>query len=538
MVRTLFIGLDGFTFHVLDDLVTDKAGRGIVMPFMGQLLAEGFRAPLRSTPHPLTPPAWTSMFTGKNPGEHGIYDFMRSEDKGREVFFTLYDFRDIQTETVWSIASRSGRCVASLNFPMMAPPPRVNGSVIPGFTSARHLRRNSMPEDLFDHLSQVPGFSPQKLSWDFEKENEVGSEMDDDYLWQWINYHLPREELWYSVARFLMEKDQPDLVAVMFDGADKIQHQAWQFIDPDLRPEHADERFQKMHGVCMEYFRRLDGYIQGLVEAAGPNTQVFLASDHGFTTTTNVLRINRYLSELGHLVYQQVGDDESVKRRANSPFAYLDWTKTKAYCPTPSSNAIRIRVAKNAGEPGVAPDDYHSFRELLIRQLYACRDPDTGEQLITRVLKREEVFPGGAMQDAPDLTLELSDNGFVSIRNLDPVVVKRGVPAGTHHPYGIFLAYGQGIEKNKRGEPLQIVDVAATLLHSLGLPVPVDFEGRVATACFEAAQMELSPATIGPATIPIRQLGGAGTATQDAGIPDAEKQKILDQLAMLGYLEE
>ncbi|MHC4092016.1 MAG: alkaline phosphatase family protein [Planctomycetota bacterium] len=534
MTRTLFIGLDGATFHVLDDLTRDQPGRGPVMPFLRRFMDEGFRALLRSTPHPLTPPAWTTMVTGKGPGHHGIYDFMRTEDKGHEVFFTLYDYRDIRCETVWSIASRQKRSVTCLNFPMMAPPPPINGSLIPGFTPARHLRRNSHPKTLFDRLKErIPEFSPKELAWDFERENEIGLEMSEEYLARWISYHLPREELWYRVAETLMCEDRPDFMAVMFDGTDKIQHQAWHYIDPDLRPKGGLTPVQQeLLDLCMGYFRRLDGYIEALVEQAGPDAQVYMASDHGFTATSEVLRINRYLSELGHLVYHEVADTDAARRRASSPMAYLDWSRTKAYCATPSSNGVSIRVAREPGAPGIQPEDYPAFRNQLIDELHAVENPRTGEPMIAEILLREEVFPGAAMGEAPDLTLVMRDHGFVSIRNLEPVVISRSYPAGTHHPDGIFLAGGPGIRRGVRGERLEIADVAAAFLYSQDLPIPEDFEGQVPGACFTDACLAEKPVRGGPATLPVRDVAA------EPNVPEEDKQKILDQLVLLGYMED
>ena len=534
MTQTLFIGMDGATFHVLDDLTRDKPGRGVVMPFLKRFMEEGFRAKLRSTPNPLTPPAWTTLVTGRNPGAHGVYDFMRSEDKGREVLFTLYDFRDIRTETVWSIASRQARSVAALNFPMMAPPPDINGSLIPGFTSWKHLRRNSVPEGLFDRLKAVyPEFSPKELAWDFERENEIGFEMTEEHLAKWIGYHLPREEQWFTVAKTLLTEDQPDLMAVMFDGTDKIQHQAWMYIDPDLQPDDPSPMHRQLQDLCNEYFRRLDGYIEALVEMAGPDAQVFMASDHGFSTTTEVVRINRYLADKGYLVYREVGDSDSARRRAESPFAYLDWDKTTAFCPTPSCNGIHIRVAREPGQPGIAPEDYDTFRERLIADLHELRDPQTGEAVITRVMTRDDVFPGDAKDQAPDITLSLRDNGFVSIRNLEPVLVPRSYPAGTHHPDGVFLAGGPGVQPGIEGELMQIADVSAMFLYSLGLPIPEDFEGRVGEQCFTDERLSAHPVNKGPATLPVRH----GEVVKEPR-PADDKDKILEQLAMLGYLEE
>ena len=122
MTSTLLIGLDGATFTVLDPLLRGTEDEGVVMPFLASLIAAGYSARLRSTTHPLTPPAWTSVVTGRTPGHHGIYDFVRFEDLGHEMFFTLFDARDIRVPTLWEVAGAQGRSVVSLNFPMMAPP--------------------------------------------------------------------------------------------------------------------------------------------------------------------------------------------------------------------------------------------------------------------------------------------------------------------------------------------------------------------------------------------------------------------------------
>ncbi|MCP5159632.1 MAG: alkaline phosphatase family protein [Gammaproteobacteria bacterium] len=533
MTRTLFLGLDGATFHILDDLTCARPGQDVVMPFLGQFMAQGFRAPLRSTPHPLTPPAWTTLVTGRNPGEHGVYDFMRVDDRQHEVFFTLYDFRDIRCETIWNIAERQNRSVVSLNFPMMAPPPKLNGSLIPGFTPWKHLRRNMTPDTLYERLQAIPGFHPRELAWDFERENEVGNDMDEDYLADWIRYHLPREELWFKVACKLLVEDQPALLAILFDGVDKIQHQAWYYLDPALRPAQPDAAYWMLRNLCLDYFHRLDGYLAELTRLAGSDVQVFMASDHGFTGSGRVVRINRYLADLGYLVYQALDGTAAAQRRASSPFAYLDWEKTVAYCPTPSSNAILIRVAREPGQPGVAPGDYLAFRAQLIEQLYALRDPATGEPVIRDILTREAAFPGQASANAPDLTLILADHGFVSIRNLEPTVFTRPRPVGTHHPDGIVLASGPGIQPGWHREPLPIADVAATLLHSLDLPIPADFDGQVITSAFTIDSLRNRPVHSGSTTRPVKD-----GAVQEDAIPAEDRDKILAQLAMLGYLEE
>lgn len=528
-VKTLFIGMDGATFTVLDDLTR---GDEPVMPFLKKILTTGTRAKLRSTPNPLTPPAWVSLMTGRSPGHHGVFDFIRAEERGEDVFFTLYDARDCRVETIWSIASRQGKRVAALNFPFTAPPPQdLNGFMVPGFVPWRHLRRNSAPADLYDRLKQIPDFNPRELAWDFEQEKQALDDLSDEARENWVRYHLPREQQWYRIADYLLREEAPELMAVMFDGVDKLQHQAWLYVDPAQQKPDVSDYHRRMRVLCLDYFRQLDGFIEKLVTAAGPGVQVFMASDHGFTATWEVVRINAFLHEKGWLAWKDVPDTEEGRRREDSMFAHLDWSRTIAYCRTPSSNGIHIRVASKPGESGVRPEDYEATRERLIRDLGDLKDPATGERIIAAVHKREDVFPGSAMTDAPDLLLELRDHGFVSIKNKQPVLEPRPEIAGTHHPDGVFLAWGPGIASGATLGRRKIMDVGATLLYSLGLPVPSDFEGKVPESMFTAEHRAAHPPTIGEAT----RSGVRDDVSESMG--DDEKQKIMEQLQMLGYME-
>ncbi|MFI4982145.1 MAG: nucleotide pyrophosphatase, partial [Nevskiales bacterium] len=70
-----------------------------------------------------------------------------------------------------------------------------------------------------------------------------------------------------------------------------------------------------------------------------------------------------------------------------------------------------------------------------------------------------------------------------------------------------------------------------TLLHSLGLPTPSDFEGKVAATFFEESWLAQHPITIGAPT----QRGGEREKSEE--MDDNEKKQIIEQLQMLGYME-
>ena len=75
-IKTVIIGLDGATYDLIDPLV--KEG---IMPNLGRIMEQGARAVLHSTIHPLTPPAWATLMTGRTPGNHGVFDFIGRNPK-------------------------------------------------------------------------------------------------------------------------------------------------------------------------------------------------------------------------------------------------------------------------------------------------------------------------------------------------------------------------------------------------------------------------------------------------------------------------
>ena len=107
---------------------------------------------------------------------------------------------------------------------------------------------------------------------------------------------------------------------------------------------------------------------------------------------------------------------------------------------------------------------------------------------------------------------------------------------------GVMLANGVGIAATDELEPRDIVDVAPTLLYSLGLPVPKDFEGVVPESFFVDKFLDAKPITIGK---PTSRTNGAQVdksaikagAVDEAEMDEQEKEALMEQLQMLGYME-
>lgn len=539
--KVLLLGLDGATFSILDPLME----RG-VMPFLRGFAADAARAPLRTILPPLTPPGWTSLMTGKRPGEHGVFDFFQKETPESE-YFHFANSQDIRSETIWSLASAGGQRVISLNFPLMFPAPAVNGCVVPGgWMPWRQLRLGCHPPGLFDRLKERPSFNARELALDMALEIKAIEGCAAEEYADWIALHTRREQRWFDILGYLMREEPSDLVGVVFDGVDKLQHLCWRFLDPACRPVEPSAWERETIERCESYFRQLDGIIAELVALAGPEALVVLASDHGFGPSSEVFYLNTWLEQQGYLTWASPNPEEAaeepkvgfgqIMRHVNQ----LDWQQTVAYAATPSSQGINLVTRRPDGSIALSDDAYRRLREELAGRLREIRSPGSDRPLVTAVRLREEAFAGPYQALAPDLTLELDDGAAISILPAESVVRHRHEPKGNHRWDGIFLARGPGIRASARLNELSITDVAPLVLYGLDLPVPQDLSGRVPTALFEPAALERRPPRVGIGASPPPLAAGALSDDQRsaAGRLDAEgEQIVLERLRALGYVE-
>jgi predicted AlkP superfamily phosphohydrolase/phosphomutase len=533
--QVMLIGLDGATFSVLDPLMQDG-----IMPFLQSFMASGMRADLRSVIPALTPPAWTSMVTGRSPGNHGIFDFFCKESSDSH-HIRLTTSRDVRAETIWSIVNRHGMRATVLNFPLMFPPPKVNGYVVPGWMPWKQLRLGCSPAHLYDRLKARPGFNARELGMDTNLEAKALEGCEPEEYEAWIDLHIRREQQWFQVLEDLMHEDRCELTAVLFDGVDRIQHLCWRFLDPTYAGNITEPWEQRVRARCLEYFRQLDHLLAECVRLAGPEATVIMTSDHGFGPQQRTFFVNAWLAQHGYLTW---ADSEGQNGHADAGLgidqiarhAYqLNWEQTQAYAPMPSSNGIHIVRKTQAHPQGVPEAQYEAFRDQLIEKLRGLTDPTSGVPVVSHIWRREEAFDGAYMELAPDLTLELEDGGLVSILASNALVRPRPEPSGTHRPKGIIIARGPHVRQGLQLSSLPILDVAPLILYSLDLPIPTDMEGRVPT---EALKSELLQARSMRTAAPSDTTAAESSEDQPESSMDEESElAIIQRLRALGYME-
>jgi hypothetical protein len=120
----------------------------------------------------------------------------------------------------------------------------------------------------------------------------------------------------------------------------------------------------------------------------------------------------------------------------------------------------------------------------------------------------------------------------MSILPSKETVSKRPSVSGSHRPVGVFGARGPTIREGFVANELSILDIAPTVLYSLGLPLPQELQGRVPAEIYREGVMNQHPVQ--------KSAGASGQGSQaNAPVPGEleDEETVLERLRELGYIE-
>lgn len=566
--KVVVIGLDGATFDLIIPWV--KAGK---LPVLKRLMESGSWGKLNSTIPPLSPPAWASFMTGKNPGKHRIYDF--TEMKPNSYDYRLINASDINGSPFWEIAGLYNKRVCIINVPMTYPPKPVNGILISGMDSPGINSGISYPSNAIEEIKRKYGeYIIEAGVWGYVRQKRYGKALSKS---------LKSIELRTRIGKYLMKNDEYDLFVIVFPETDRIQHFFWKFMDP-LHPMYDSAEAQNYGDAILKTYQACENAIEEFLQELYDDTIVIIMSDHGGGGLTNrTFCLNKWLESHGFLTFKNRQTDSrspSSKRRQNIfdvviewvdfqakkilpravkerllrlipslhekletrlRFSNLDWQRTKIYADELRSN-LRINLRGREPLGIVAPgEEYENLQTSLVNSLTDLVDPETGIKVVDKVLRREEVYKGDMLDKAPDL-LVILNKAYTTTRweemevdyyfgKLSEIEKKRRANA-EHTQYGIFIINGKDIESGKHIENADIVDIAPTILYLLGTPIPDDMDGRVLTE-------SINPEFVNSAPIKSFRFQTDKNSKTDYGTSYSEKdsEKIKEKLSGLGYLE-
>lgn len=539
MTKTLLLGLDGMTYNVLDPAF--EAGH---MPRYRALLERSASGVLTSTVPPYTPPGWTSIFTGVNPGRHGIFGFTLGHVQSPKGLVSL---DRVRVPAIWNAANAQGERIGLFNIPMTYPAPAVDGFAVSGMLTpeggGEQVRENfTYPNDLAHKIvSEVGSY-------------EIDIEVDYDQDWKSTdiierlskNLALKRKAL-----RYLLDNDADlRLLFGVLEAPDRLMHVHYKYIDP--RYEHFDRPEAKpIRERAWAFFDEMDAAIGDMLDWAGSDAFVVTMSDHGFQGKDKSVNINLALREWGFLKIGGAGQVTSsagvrkIARRVKKALpksvwqkakgaaqSSIDWSGTRAFSAPIPQQGIYVNLKGREPNGIVAESDYERVRSEIAERLSELKDPDDGRPVVDHVYMREDVMQGDAAVDAPDLfpvcreySYELSD-GLYSPSVLDDY---RRLPRGFHHMDGIFGLAGPGIEA-ANGHKASLLDVMPTSLYLAGLKVP-KVDGRVLTGLLPESMLESRPVAIESMDLPL-----AGEGAEASPYSEEDEALIEESLRNLGYL--
>jgi predicted AlkP superfamily phosphohydrolase/phosphomutase len=537
--RVLVVGLDGATFRTLDPWAASGD-----LPELARLMAAGCHGELRSTFPPLTPPAWASFMTGKNPGKHGVFSFRRLAASAYRSG-DLITANQLRARTLWEILGEAGRQVGAINVPPSYPVRPVNGFMVaclmapPGEATIVYppALRAVLPDDYAISIEPPRQLLPGEPGY---------RERCLDYLGRLRR--LAEQRL--AVTLRLLREQAWDLLAVVFYEPDRIQHFFWSHLAAAGPAGVGPEVVAEIAAEARAIFRQLDRGLGELVRAAGPDTVTLVVSDHGFgPAPERFVYVNRWLADRGllHALASWRWRRRLVRRLPRKLRArydtvehvFVDWSRSRAWCEVMETRSagvwlnVRGRQPEGLVRPGA---EYEAVREEIRRGLVELQE--NGRPVFSLVARREEVYRGPATELAPDLLLYAAPTHGLMFSGLRPELRARAPFApfveygftGAHEPAGIYVAAGPGIAALGRQPEAPIEALAPTILCLLGVPVP---DGMDASPLLHLLTPEARAASA------VRYVPDSDPAPVDeAGWRSEEDQAEVEaRLRALGYVE-
>lgn len=453
--KFLVIGLDSAPAEIVFD-------RREELPTLRELIENGLYGNLRSSDPPITIPAWMVMCTGRDSGRLGLYGFRHRKDYSyRDIWIATS--QSIKEKAIWDlIGERGGRsCLVSI--PPSYPPRSIPGNLISCFITPDHEKDYSYPPELKKEIEER--FGPYIFDVVFRTDEK-------DRLLEQI-YEMTAKR--FDVMNYLICQKTWDFFMFVEIGVDRIQHAFWKYMDPD---HHLYIKGNKYEEAIMDYYKDLDKKIGELLSNVDKNTVVLVTSDHGAKRMKGAFCINEWLIEQGDL---------AVKEKPQSTISLdnveIDWSRSRAWGWGGYYARLFLNIEGRETQGIIPPEDYEKERDALAEKLMAVEGPE-GEKWKTRIFKPQEYFKE-ARGDYPDLMVYFDDLFWRSAGTLGHntkylLENDTGPDDAVHAQDGIYILYDPQSRWNRRKDA-HILNIAPTILHFMGIPVPEDLEGEIIT---------------------------------------------------------
>jgi predicted AlkP superfamily phosphohydrolase/phosphomutase len=445
---------------------------GPSLPNLRRLMLESPFLDLESTIPPEPVPAWTSVYTGRNPANHGMLAKMDCLER------IIPDAQDFAEDCFWEKAARAGKKVCVINPLLHTDSSLENLLLVP--STPWTVDATPMPNDTFPDLLDEPLIPPASQ------------------LTAFCEMLRKRTEQQVEVALTFFTRESWDLFFVQLDALDHIQHFLWRYSDPGdpLYPgknEHTNR--------ILEFYRFFDQIVGRFRAAVAGECALGVVSSHGHERRcTYRFHVNEWLREQQFLAplnsTRPLFRRQETDTRQNGPartglgdftarlLHHLPWNKSRtgARHSIDQSNTV-AQMVELAG----ATSSYGGIRinrELLEREQRSydlvCEAIVTGlEQLCVKesplvnwARRREQCYAGKYLERYPDILFELRSDFGVGRSLYTPLVIPDSthrLVSGAHSPHGVFLLenWPAELETYEDFQHPSVTDIAPTLLRLL-----------------------------------------------------------------------
>jgi len=434
------------------------------LPNMRYLAENGYWGELQSSTPAITVPAWSSMLSGKDPGQLGIYGFRNRADRSYDGAF-IATGNYVREKRVWDYLSEAGKRSIVIAVPQTYPIRPLNGFMVSGFLTPGIHREFTHPASLKEEiLALAPEYHFDVAQ--FRTENK-------DWLLEQI-WRMTEER--FAVVDHMLVTKEWEFFMLMEIGVDRIHHGFWSYHDPAHRRYVPGNPYEN---AIHDYYVRIDTKIGEWLGRLGEDVCVLVVSDHGAKAMQGGICLNEWLWREGYLVLEEDPLPGEIVRLEKLK---VDWSRTRAWGDGGYYGRVFLNV-KDREPRGVIPkEDYLTAREELAQEIRAIPGFQ-GEDIGTRIFKPEEIYRE-VKGVAPDLLVYFGDLSWRSIGTIGYGAYQvfendTGPDDCNHAQNGMFILYdpsnkGRGSEV----KGAQLMDVGYTVLETQGLTIPEGFQGR------------------------------------------------------------
>lgn len=485
--KVIVIGLDGATWNLIKPWTNEGK-----LPTFKMLMNEGAYTELYSTLPPLSPAAWTSIFTGLKPTKHSIWSFVKQRRGSYSI--RPISSRDVMGKSLWNILSENGIRSIFINIPFFYPPSKFDGIITTGLGTPSRNSDFSYPLNIKEKIvCEFPNYNV-----DFNEDKILTTKDKSfviDSVYETTEAHIDAFKHFYS-----LEKDSAKVFSLVVRSLDVIQHYFWNNKE-----------------ILFKFYKQADEFLNWCIINKEREDVLLVCSDHGFRGIEKKIYINEILKKEGflndrcseksikekiipslesiHLLLIRLGMRNSIWRIKNSKyltflaklfpsetFSYenrINWKETKAFFLPASGGVIQINVDDRESQGSVPRINYEKTREKLIDTLIKFKDIQTGDNLFELVEKGENIY--GDLGKFPDIVL-YPKNGYTvagGFNKTGKIIEKEGERNGDHSLKGIFMVHGEPISNCKISSKVNVWDIAAIVLNLMNIPTPINFDGRM-----------------------------------------------------------